>query len=369
MTEPLLTPLERLNIGTEFNLMKIIEGEVTRKRHPSARRNTTFYPSGASAILPDGSIIGGGCHFQDALRLCDVEPSDGDEFYMHMIWDLGKSVENKVVDAMKCAGIYESNAVKFLDIKRNISGELDVVGRYRYNKEVRYYVVEQKSVYGQGVTHVITGRRRPFQGQPAFNPKPKESNLMQTMIYLDQFAYDGPDRYALDFSVLNYIPRDKPNGGRSYVIVLMDKTNLPIELKSYSDEMKDGHKYAVIATNGFPTYVETRFSIQDIYERFEILLKKLKRGEVPARDFQRFFTEEEIDKLVKEGEISKTSYNEWVKEGKPAHELGVTPGHYLCQSYCPYRKMCWKANGEPNKETDKVVQELINIRFKEVANG
>ena len=33
---------------------------------------------------------------------------------MHMIWALGHAVEAKLVDAMKCAGIYENSGVKFI---------------------------------------------------------------------------------------------------------------------------------------------------------------------------------------------------------------------------------------------------------------
>ena len=99
-----------------------------------------------------------------------------------MIHELGNAVERTVIETMKKIGIFESSGVKFYDPKYNLSGELDVTGRYRRpDSTIGYYGVEVKSVYGIGATLSVTGRSRAYRGQPPVNPKPKEQNLMQIM--------------------------------------------------------------------------------------------------------------------------------------------------------------------------------------------
>ena len=108
-----------------IDVLDIIKKEITRVRHPAARRNPTFYPSSASAVATDGQVYGG-CWRSDWYRIHLVQPTDHPPLYMHMIWALGHAVEAKLVDAMKCAGIYENSGVKFFDKEHNVSGELDL---------------------------------------------------------------------------------------------------------------------------------------------------------------------------------------------------------------------------------------------------
>lgn len=348
-----------------IDLIGIIKKEITRRRHPEARRNTTFYPSSAWITLPNGHTLGG-CSRSDWYRIHNITPTNGSEFYMHFIWHLGKAVELKLIDAMKCAGIYENDGVKFYDREHNVSGELDIVGRYRDSSgTIRYYGVEAKSVYGQGSTETITGRSRAWRGQPAFSPYPKVSNLMQVAKYLWEFSMDQPEKYRLEFFKLLYVPRDKPVDGREYTVTMVTKDDLSGKLKTeYGSNMTDGHHYLLVTTVGHPDVVETRFSIEQMHANWKIQKDQFDSGKIPGRPHKKFYSAEDIERLkdfhYKNGGISKTVYQKWEKAGKPPASLAATPGHFLCQSYCDYRDFCYTKTGKPNKAADQVG--LINIR-------
>lgn len=344
-----------------INLVNIVKREMTRPRHPQARRLPTFYPSSASVELPDGRIEGG-CWRADWYRVQGVPESDPTDLYMSMIYKLGKSVEDAVVEAMKCAGVFESAAVKFYDPELNVSGELDVVGRYRKSDgTVGYFIVECKSVYGQGASMTISGRSRAYKGQPAYRPKPKNSNVMQTMVYLNQFSKEKGPLFHLDGAKLVYFPRDKPVDGREYTIYLVTKEELldfedtsmsKSEKAATFKDMKEGRHYALIMTDGFPDYVETTFALEDMYDRWKIQKAMFTNNEVPPRPFKKSYSRSEIEYLVSIDELAESALEE--------HDKGRGTGHFLCRSYCSYRGICYHANGQPNKAAD-IPKELVQI--------
>jgi hypothetical protein len=270
-----------------------------------------------------------------------------------MIHKLGKAVELIVVEAMKEAGIFESAGVKFYDPKINVSGELDIVGRFRMKGEslIHFFGVEVKSVYGNGATETITGRSRAYKGQAAFRPKPKTSNLLQVMVYLDQFGKEKGDDFYLEGFKLLYIPRDKPNDGREYTIHLVTRDTVPQgnlsddAFAALKDRMVEGYRYAHISTDGFDDYVELRFSLEDMYSRWAEQKRLFESNTAPGRVYQRFYSKEQVEELYAAGELSETAYTDYQK-GKG------TPGHFLCQSYCEYRDFCYTRQGNPRKEAD-----------------
>lgn len=336
-----------------INLLEIVKGEICRSRHPRARRLPTFYPSSASIQLPDGRVEGG-CWRSDFYRIKGVEVTNPPEFYLSMIHKLGKAVENTVVEAMLQAGVFESAGVKFYDPVINVSGELDIVGRFRRNGLMRYFGVEVKSVYGNGATETITGRSRAYKGQAAFRPRPKTQNLLQVMTYLDQFSQEkGPNFYLEGFKLL-YIPRDKPVDGREYTVFLVRKTDLTAEqLAEFGPLMKDNERYAFISTPDYPDYIETGFSLEDMYSRWNKQLEMMKNDIAPERPYKKVYSKEEVEYLYSIDELSKTAYEDWQK-GKSK------PGHYLCQTYCEFRDFCYKRDGSPRKEADELARGVLN---------
>jgi len=347
------------------SLLNIVKGEITRSRHPQARRLPTFYPSSASVKLADGSVEGG-CWTADYYRIKGVKPTNPPEFYISMIHRLGKAVENTIVEAAMQAGIYESNAVKFYDPKINVSGELDITCRYRKNQEIRYFGVEVKSVYGQGAVETISGRSRAWRGQAAFRPRPKLSNLLQTMVYLHQFSKEKGDQFYLEGFKLLYVPRDKPNDGREYTVFLVTKADLSGELlDTYGPEMVEGEHYAFVSTPDHPDYVETSFSLENMYRRWTEEKGYIDRDEMPPRPFKKFYSDEEVEALYQKGDISDSAYEDWKKKK-------ARPGHYLCQSYCEFRDFCYSKQGTPRKEADSLatfVKETLREKKDTPSNG
>lgn len=335
--------------------MPIVERELTRNRHPVDRRNPTLYPSSASVRLEDGRVVGG-CWRSDWYRIHSVPKSDPDTLYIKLTQLLGQAIEDAIIEGMKRAGIYENDQVYLFMPDVNLSGKLDVVGRYRTSEgELRYYGNEAKSVHGMGAQQHIKGRARAWRGQPAFNPKPKDSALMQTMIYLDQFAADKGDDFVLDWFQLMYVPRDNTGVYREYTVTLVTTDTLPLDLRiEFLDKMVPGQKYALVETRDFPSYVDTRFSMQDIYDRFAEEFELIRNGSIPDRTFKKFYSNEEIEYLYSIGEIGKTAYEKWVKKGRQPSSLENTPGHFLCKRYCNYRSFCYLRNGQPNPEADLV---------------
>jgi len=333
------------------DLLEIIKNELLRPRRPTAVRLPTFYPSSASAIDSSTGDVIGGCRRADWYRVNRVSKSNSRDFYLAMIHELGNAVESTVVKAMMKAGIFESTNVKLYDPRTNLSGELDVVGRYRKkDSSIGYYGVEVKSVYGMGVTMSITGRQRAWRGQPAFRPKPKDNNLMQSMVYTDFFSPERDPEFSLEGFKLIYLPRDKPIDGRHYDIMLVTREALTGSLLSrHGPSMSPGEHYALISTKGYPDYVETRFSIEDIKNRFAAQKEMFASGVVPERTFKKFYSASEVETRYSNGSLSKTAYEKY-------HSGKDRPGHFLCQRYCDYRDHCYKRNGDPRPEADQLVQ-------------
>ena len=330
------------------DLLGIIKNEMKRSRKPAARRLPTFYPSEASAETPAGETLGG-CWRKTWYRTNYVPTSNDSDFYMKMIFSLGNHVEDVVAEQMKRAGIFESNSVKFFDPEYNLSGEIDIAGRYRKpDGSIGYYGVEVKSVYGMGATQTITGRSRAWRGQAAFRPKPKESNLMQTMIYIDQFSAERDASVYLEGFKLIYLPRDKPVDGRCYNVLLVTKDELSGDLLDSAPNLKDGERYALVQTEGHPDYVEDRFSLDQIYARYKSLKETLESGAVPDRTFEKYYSKQTVEDMYSSGRMSESAYNSFTSGKK-------TPGHFLCQSYCDYRDHCYNKTGSPRVEADSLV--------------
>jgi len=227
-----------------------------------------------------------------------------------------------------------------------------------------------KSVHGYGTMKSITGRRRAWGGQKPFDPKPKESNVFQVMVYLDQFGSHHQPEYRLDFFKLTYIPRDKPIDGREYTVVLTTGDELAEKLERYAPpgmlggfdpervaaQMEAGKRYALIMSSGLMPYVELRYPLEAIYERFAQLQQYIANKQPPPRPegFSKYHAPATIELMHKEGIILKTAYEKWTKKGRPKQMPGVTPGHFLCQSYCDWRSFCFNEDGTPNPEADLV---------------
>jgi Holliday junction resolvase-like predicted endonuclease len=231
--------------------------------------------------------------------MTDGDKAEPNSPYTEWIFALGNAVEQILVEQWKQMGIWVANNVKFYDKERNISGEVDVILR---NPETGGLVVaEVKSLYGyHAVRDVVKGTRK-------IVPRPKTSQLLQAVIYADYF------KDTVECVKMVYYARDSA-ARREYDITLVQSG-------------ETGRHHPCIDGQ-----VDDRFTLEDIYDRYEELREHLENGVLPPRDYEKEFSPEKIEQFRKLGDVSKTAYEEW-KKGKSV------PGDWQCR-YCNFSSIC-----------------------------
>jgi len=285
-----------------FSLIAKTDEWMTR-RQLFLPRGLHFYPSEASVEWIDHhgiTRVGGACMRQVYYR-CTNTPVDGQpDAYSEWIFALGKAVEQILVEQWKQMGIWVANNIKFLDEEHNISGELDVV---LTEPDGTLYGAEVKSFYGYQATRDICGNKHQ-QG------KPKTSQLLQTLVYVDLCRKLG----IIDYFKMIYYARDSANRAEFDITLLQDGEFLRPTI------------------NGVIDY---RFTMQEIYDRYAILADHINNKILPVRDFERVWDEEKVEQRHDIGEVSDTAYKDWKKrpEKNPI-------GDWQCR-YCPYSSICY----------------------------
>lgn len=268
-------------------------------------RGKHFYPSEASARWIDQhgiTRVAGTCLRQSWYRLSGkFKPSDKDP-YGQWIFALGKHVEEILVEQWKQMGIWVANNVRFKDTERNISGEIDVVLVEPATGEK--FCVEVKSFYGYQATRDICGNK-------SVTPRPKTSQLLQALIYVDQGLKHGTWNYVK----MVYYARDSAARNEFDITLVEDGEHLRP------------------AVNGVIDY---RFTMEDIYDRYEELRAAHEADVEPPRDFDISWDAEKVNKRKALGEVSKTAYEKYVKSPKK-----YPVGDWQCR-YCGYKEHCWK---------------------------
>jgi len=232
-------------------------------------------------------------------RLCVEVTGVKHDAYTQWIFALCKHVEEILVEEWKQIGIWVANNIKFYDQARNISGELDVV---LSEPDGTLFGVEVKSFYG------YHGKKQ-IMGNKSTVGKPKTSQLLQTLIYVDLCRKLG----LIQYFKLIYYARDEA-ARREFDISL-------IEDGEFLRPTIDGN-------------IDYRFTMQDVYDRYEELDAHVKAGTLPPRDFDINWDAEKVEFRKTLGEVAKTTYEKWKK--KPASN---PIGDWQCR-YCAYSKHC-----------------------------
>lgn len=289
-----------------YNLVRATDEWMTRDQFVLPRLKA-HHPSEASVRWTDSYGIercSGTCLRQLYYTLTGLGVKGKTTPYTQWIFALGKAVEEILVRQWVQMGIWVANNVKFHDPVRNISGEVDVILK---EPDGTLYAVEAKSFYGYNATKEICGNKTTVG-------RPKTSQLLQTLIYVDLCQ----ELDILQYAKMVYYARD--SAARKEFDVTIKKDN-------------KGNKRPVV--DGVMDY---RFTIDDIYKRYELIDHYLQSKTLPPRDYEAIYDEEKVEKLYELGEISDTNYSKWKK--KPS----INPiGHWMCNSlYCPYRDLCDK---------------------------
>lgn len=294
---------------TRFSLIALTDAFMTRKRIRMPG-NQFFNPSAASVAWEDMygmQKVSGACLRQSWYRYMGVEGAKDNTAYSEWIFALGKAVEEILVEQWKMMGCWVANNVKFYDLERNLSGEIDVVISDPDNKLV---TVEVKSFYGYMATKEICG-------SPKQVGKPKISQLLQTLIYVDMCK----KYHIADYAKMIYYARDSAA-----------RAEFDIDLVE-----QNGVHYPTI--NGVIDY---RFTLEDIYKRYEQLQYYLDTKQLPPRDYELVYSPEKMKQLGQTGQLSKTVWEAFQKNPK---RKDAQAGDWECR-YCPFTNICWSSSAD-----------------------
>lgn len=287
-----------------YDLFEQVDRHVTRTRFKS-KTSDHYYPSEASVkIIEDGQEeVLGGCIRASYFRLSKEFAGDKPEARAEYIFIQGKSVENFLVDLFKEMGIWHASSVRFTNAEYNISGELDAV---LVEPDGTLYGAEIKSFYGYYAAKEICGNKWKAG-------KPKDSHLLQTLVYLYHF------RGRLPYFRIIYFARDE------------------VKRKTFKIELHQEGDLFYPKVDGI---VDRRFTVNDVLARYKELDAYVKSGEIPPVDFELQYSDAKIEDFFAKGKVSKTKYNAW-KAGKlkPYEHIG----DWQC-SYCPFKAVCWGEN-------------------------
>lgn len=286
-----------------FNLIEFTDAHMTKKNF-SLPRGIHFYPSEANVRYKDEHGITrviGTCLRQAYYRTTKEAEYKEPDAHTQWIFALGSAVENILVEQWKQAGIWVANSIRFYDEERNISGELDVVLADPETGE--RFGVEVKSFYGYNAGKNICGNTKQ-------KGKPKDSQLLQTLIYVDLCQKLG----LLDYFKMVYYSRD--SSARAEFDIRLTEIN--------------GEKYPTI--NGI---VDHRFTMADIYNGYQTLSDHIESGTVPERDFDINWSAEKVEQRKLLDEVAKTTYEKWKKNPK-----SNPIGDWQC-NYCGWKNHCY----------------------------
>jgi CRISPR/Cas system-associated exonuclease Cas4 (RecB family) len=285
-----------------YKLVEATDAHMTRPQL-GLPRGIHFYPSEASADWIDHhgvKRVAGTCMRQAWYRCTGTKTVGQADAYSEWIFALGKAVECILVEQWKQMGIWVANNVKFYEEKHNVSGELDVV---LSEPDGTLFGVECKSFYGYQATRDIIGNKH-------ITGKPKTSQLLQTLVYVDLCRRLGIIQY---FKMI-YYARDSAARKEFDIALIQDGEHLRPTI--------DG-------------VIDYRFTIQDIYDRYDQLAAHIKNNDLPPRDFGLVWDNEKVEERRALGEVSDTAYKDWQK--KPDKN---PIGDWQCR-YCPYAQVCY----------------------------
>lgn len=335
---------------SQIRIWNKLDEQINKQRFTGQRR-FSLYPSEASVVYRDEETgkakIWGTCMRKAWYRLMKFPESDPPSVKAKYIFAFGNMIESFVVDLLKQAGLYNNNSVKFFDFESTVSGELDIVASVPVNNEEKYIILEMKSTWGGRISngyesgsakHLFEHYEGRGRNRHLVKGFPKENNLLQLLIYLYEFK-DDPNLLG---GKLLYLLRDNMNRTEFDVTIQYDKTY---------------KKYRPVV-NG---EIIKGFFVEDIFDRYEYLLNRIKNDlqlikdgkvtknelEPPGREFILEYTDDDVEERYENGEISTTKYNNY-KKGK------AKLGDYQC-SYCSYRSLCYNLDSNGN-----VIEEEIN---------
>jgi hypothetical protein len=276
-----------------------------------ARDRGIFWPSSASIRFTNkhGEVeVAGKCIRQEYWDIKQRKVTNKTNARSIRIWEYGKNIEAVEIKAAKIAGLHVEDGTPFTHEFGNglsVRGRLDAI----YEVNSIKFGLEYKSGYGNHFKRNLLGLGWDGKRMRSDPGEPRISNVLQTLLYLDHF------RGELDVFFISYI--DRGDGSNRDYKIEIDKKGHPVI---------DGK-------------TDRRYTVHDIYERFEELQEYSDRDEVPPPDFDPYYSDERVEELRDRGDLTKRAYDlhhRW-KDGKSG---GRRAGYFMCNGYCPYEAAC-----------------------------
>lgn len=299
-------------------------------------------------------VIEGSCLRQSYYRMTGQSQTDVPDPSMHDIWDLGSAAEEIYKQRFQGLDTYRvlfptvmGEKLRFQNPHTGVRGEADLVLQHK-ESGVRFGV-EMKSYYGFWAAMEIAGYDAAFKSYsvtpyiPVADPRrskapfPKLANLMQTILYLEEFWDDGIQLWKII-----YVSRDK---GPS--------KEFDVTLKYFK-----GRHCAVVDGVTIPW-----INCEGIHKRFKELQEAIDKKELPSRDFLPEYSTDYLitDQMPTDLNVwHQIKHIEWKEniEGKQARaksaakrkshmDYAIANGNSDWQcNFCPYRARCLQNSDE-----------------------
>jgi hypothetical protein len=322
---------------TYSSLQKAIQ-EDARMKSIHSDQGTSLWPSAASIEYTEldpatGEIktkVDGACLRQSFYRMTRVEPTESDSVRSLRVTTLGQLAEDIYRKWFHAVPGYRvvfpdinGKKLRFHNKTTGISGEVDLV--LQLIETGMFFGVDMKTYDGPDAAIDLVGynaakkayrsnMRYVRKGDPkkVQEPFPKVPNLLQVMLYLEEFW-----EYPIHLWKLIYGARDKG-----------PDAEFDISLGTHNGER-------VPIVNG---KMYTQFTLKGIYDRYAKLTESIQSNTLPPRDYVPEYSSYEI---------TNGNYPKWMKDkvaGKLKDDDDPVVRDWRCQ-YCSYLGQCL---GEPS---------------------
>ena len=309
-----------MKLSTE--IMKYMRRDKIR----SLGKRPSFWPSQSRAKNENGVM--GKCLRSSYYEKTGETKTEKTSDQLELMAYMGMMIEDGLIDMLKNLGYWEANNVKFYNEKDNISGEIDVIVKI-HNAETledELWNVECKSCSGYYVNKEVFGYSSGRGANKTFIPgRPKVKHLMQAAIYC------AATKGKCKGTKLIYFSRDESKM-KEFDITVADNGSVLV----------DGQK-------------DKRFSLFDIYSSFQQLDEFLENRILPPKDYKSSYTDEQVEVLFSNGEITQTE--------KANHLNGSRPYMDDECSYCMYRTKCQQDDSKNTDEIDNDSKTCSNTDF------
>lgn len=319
------------------------------------RNNQQLYPSSASVLLDNGQV-GGACARATFYRWYKCKKSGKMDPEIQFVCDVGEVLHDLITRMLKNLRRHSnlellSAEQAFYDSSIFLTGRTD--GVLIDNDTGLIHGLEIKTVGDYKSTMVIE--------------QPDIQHILQSVVYLNKYNTNAKQcgTQELENWIILYVARSENWTLKKY------PHRSPFKyIWQYTVSLDPVDQHVIITNQaGHDTHYHD-ISPDKINNRSKYCLNKIKKKELPQRDFKYQYDEVELVALAKiptiKGGLNKidtAKVDKWIDKGAPAGELFIDKGDFSCR-YCDYVEPCYSDTPEI---FDKELTPLINIKKPEIS--